>query len=145
MQLEAAVEIQKAYSKLTSGQVPFTKKNMCAILVPLRDKYGLTDRQVLAVARNELSLEEIMLLSQTQEETKRHGSGEDLKRNAPAADVVPVVHGRWIRPHWKNSNYCCDCSECSGEAMHRDYQWDKNGIYPICPNCGARMDGDKNG
>ena len=42
---------------------------MCAILVPLRDKYGLTDRQVLAVARNELSLEEIMLLSQTQEET----------------------------------------------------------------------------
>ena len=69
MQLEVAVEIQKAYSKLTSGQVPFTKKNLCAILAPLRDKYGLTDRQVLAVARNELSLEEIMLLSQTQEET----------------------------------------------------------------------------
>lgn len=59
----------------------------------------------------------------------------------PAADVAPVVHGRWIRPHWKNSNYCCDCSECGGEAMHRDYQWDKNGIYPICPNCGAKMDG----
>lgn len=59
----------------------------------------------------------------------------------PAADVAPVVHGRWIRPHWKNSNYCCDCSECGGEAMHRDYQWHKNGIYPICPNCGARMDG----
>lgn len=59
----------------------------------------------------------------------------------PAADVAPVVHGRWIRPHWKNSNYCCDCSECGGEAMHRDYQWDKNGVYPICPNCGAKMDG----
>lgn len=62
MQLEAAVEIQKAYGKLTSGEVPFIKKNMCVILVPLRDKYGLTDRQVLAVARNELSLEELMLL-----------------------------------------------------------------------------------
>ena len=73
MQLEVAVEIQQAYSKLTSGQVHFTKKNMCAILAPLRDKYGLTDRQVLAVARNELSLEEIMLLNQTQEETKQHG------------------------------------------------------------------------
>lgn len=35
--------------------------------------YGLTDRQVLAVARDELSLEEIMLLNQTQEETKQHG------------------------------------------------------------------------
>ena len=59
----------------------------------------------------------------------------------PAADVAPVVHARWIRPHWRNSNYCCDCSECGGEAMHRDYQWNKNDIYPICPNCGARMDG----
>lgn len=62
----------------------------------------------------------------------------------PSVDVAPVVHGQWIRPHWKNSNYCCDCSECGGEAMHRDYQWHKNGIYPICPNCGARMDGDSN-
>lgn len=62
MQLEVAVEIQRAYRKLTSGEVPFTKKNMCAILVPLRDKYGLTDRQVLSVARNELALEELMLL-----------------------------------------------------------------------------------
>jgi hypothetical protein len=62
-------------------------------------------------------------------------------RNMPAADVVPVVYGRWIRPHWKNNNYCCDCSECGGEAMHRDYQWNKNGVYPICPHCGAKMDG----
>ena len=60
----------------------------------------------------------------------------------PAADVAPVRHGRWIQPHWKNSNYCCNCSECGGEAMHREYQWDKNGIYPICPNCGAKMDGE---
>jgi hypothetical protein len=65
----------------------------------------------------------------------------EYAENLPAADVAPVRHGRWIRPHWKNSNYCCDCSECGGEAMHRDYQWYKNGIYPICPNCGAKMDG----
>ena len=58
----------------------------------------------------------------------------------PAADVVEVRHGLWIQPHWKNSNYCCNCSECGREAMHADYQWDKNGIYPICPNCGAIMD-----
>ena len=60
--------------------------------------------------------------------------------NASVADVVEVRHGRWIQPHWKNSNYCCNCSECGGEAMYREYQWDKNGIYPICPNCGAKMD-----
>lgn len=67
-----------------------------------------------------------------------------LLAEIPAADVAPVVHGRWIRPHWKNNNYCCDCSECGGEAMHRDYQWHKNGVYPICPNCGAKMDGGDN-
>ena len=55
--------------------------------------------------------------------------------------VAPIVHGRWIRPHWKNNNYCCDCSECGREAMHRNYQWNKNGIYPICPNCGVKMQG----
>ena len=59
--------------------------------------------------------------------------------DAPAANVAPIVYGKWIQPHWKNNNYCCDCSECGGEAMHRDYQWNKNGIYPICPNCGAKM------
>ena len=58
----------------------------------------------------------------------------------PAADAAPVRHGRWIQPHWKNSNYCCNCSECGREAMHADYQWDKNGIYPLCPHCGAKMD-----
>lgn len=63
--------------------------------------------------------------------------------DVPVADVAPVVHAQWVRPHWKNNNYCCDCSECGGEAMHRDYQWNKNGIYPICPNCGAKMDGSK--
>lgn len=61
-------------------------------------------------------------------------------RNIPAADVEPVRRGRWVRPHWRNSSYCCDCSECGGEAMHREYQWNKKGIYPICPNCGSKMD-----
>ena len=75
-------------------------------------------------------------------------SGERLEAailNIPAADVAPVRHGRWIQPHWKNSNYCCNCSECGREAMHRDYQWDKNGIYPLCPHCGAYMMGENNG
>lgn len=62
----------------------------------------------------------------------------------PAADVEPVVHGRWITPHWHNSYYCYNCSKCGGEAMHREYQWARNGIYPICPNCEAKMDGGDN-
>lgn len=47
---------------------------------------------------------------------------QDFLNDIPTADVVPVVYGLWIRPHWKNSDYCCDCSKCGGEAMHREYQ-----------------------
>lgn len=63
----------------------------------------------------------------------------EMIKNEPAADAAPVVYGKWERPHWRNSDYCCDCSACGKEAMHREYQWQKRGIYPICPNCGARM------
>ena len=59
----------------------------------------------------------------------------------PADDVAPVVHGEWVHPHWKNSNYCYDCSACGNEAMHCEYRWSDKKIYPICPNCGAKMDG----
>lgn len=56
----------------------------------------------------------------------------------PAADVAPVVHGRWIRPHWKNSNYCCDCSECGLEAMRRDYQWHKMAYILSAPTAARK-------
>lgn len=58
--------------------------------------------------------------------------------NAPAADVAPVVHGRWI----DKGEYAV-CTECGGRS---GTQYD--GVEPIplmtqfCPNCGAKMDGD---
>ena len=50
-------------------------------------------------------------------------------------------YGRWINPHWAKSNYACNCSVCGGEAMHREFRWNEKGVYPICPNCGARLSG----
>ena len=47
-----------------------------------------------------------------------------------AADVAPVVHGRWVF----GGDGCVICSECNEEESnnnHRNY----------CPNCGAKMDG----
>mgnify|MGYP006920095447 CR=1 FL=1 len=63
-----------------------------------------------------------------------------LVANQPAADVAPVVHGKWVHPHWNSSNYCYDCSVCGREAMHQEYKWGDKKIYPICPNCGAKME-----
>lgn len=64
---------------------------------------------------------------------------QDFINNIPTVDVVPVVHGEWVHPHWKNSNHCYDCSACGNEAMHKEYKWKNKKIYPICPWCGARM------
>lgn len=64
-------------------------------------------------------------------------SVDALKRfllNRPAADVAPVVHGRWVT-HYRSGtpvaegyvSTCCD-------------MWN-NRKSNYCPNCGAKMDG----
>ena len=58
-------------------------------------------------------------------------------RNAPAADVAEVVHGRWIKDDFlsddvNNAEKCSQCGELIG--------WFGN-LPNYCPNCGARMDG----
>lgn len=54
--------------------------------------------------------------------------------DAPAADVAPVVHGRW--------RYCGFLQECQtcGEiySMHGG---NAGKPWNFCPNCGAKMDG----
>ncbi len=57
-------------------------------------------------------------------------SESDIK-NIPAADVAPVVHGRWRWVGECGFNDCYICSECGKIAMN-----DSN----YCPNCGAKMD-----
>ena len=52
-------------------------------------------------------------------------------RRLPAADVAPVVHGRWIEDEYGFNS----CSECG-------YEWDESEYKTLfCPDCGAKMDG----
>lgn len=55
---------------------------------------------------------------------------------APAADVAPVVHGRWA--HLGGDEWCC--SAC-GFVITTEGSWDKP-TKKHCEDCGARMDGD---
>lgn len=59
---------------------------------------------------------------------------------APAADVVPVVHGRWLHSGCEEYSglEVVKCSECNHEAFAIAF-YVCNGNY--CPSCGARMDG----
>ncbi len=55
-----------------------------------------------------------------------------------AADVAPVVHGRWEPTKTPFMNECEDCSVCGYRTI-----WGHGFNY--CPNCGARMDGKDGG
>lgn len=61
----------------------------------------------------------------------------DLINAIPAADVAPVVYGRWIKDDFlsddvNNAEKCSQCGELIG--------WFGN-LPNYCPNCGAKMDG----
>lgn len=59
----------------------------------------------------------------------------------PAADVVPVVHGRWIHSRYEDCSEQFErvkCSQCNHEAYAMAF-YVRGGNY--CPNCGAKMDG----
>lgn len=55
---------------------------------------------------------------------------------APAADVAPVVHGRWIE---KTVPEGCRYFECSNCGAHENRHTAIKGYY--CWRCGAKMDG----
>lgn len=52
----------------------------------------------------------------------------------PAADVVEVVHGRWIPTPEYDSCWCSCCK--------KQYTGFFASGWNYCPNCGARMDGE---
>lgn len=56
----------------------------------------------------------------------------------PAADVAPVVHGRWA--HLGGDEWCC--SAC-GFVITTEGSWDKP-TKKYCEDCGAKMDGGDN-
>ena len=61
-----------------------------------------------------------------------------LVEDAPTIDAVPVVHGEWIDMKLGDELMptICKCSVCGAT-------WAGVGGYIYCPNCGARMDGER--
>lgn len=65
----------------------------------------------------------------------------DIFSEIPAADVVPVVHARWIHSRYEDCSEQFElvkCSQCNHEAYAMAF-YVRGGNY--CPNCGAKMDG----
>ena len=81
---------------------------------------------------------------------------ERFNKAIPAADVVPVRHGRWLTKEYRygdpdvgiedmwidrlaeEADYYAHCSICGKDA---EYNAEESLILSdYCPNCGARMD-----
>lgn len=58
LELNEIVELQKRYQKLFDDK-KLTKRAICELVIPFRDKYGLSDLEALQIARNELTISEI--------------------------------------------------------------------------------------
>lgn len=68
---------------------------------------------------------------------------KDILERTPTVDAVPVRHGKWIYGndfHW----YTASCNVC-GYQRRTDIKADRWNQWNYCPNCGAKMDGDKHG
>lgn len=60
--------------------------------------------------------------------------------DAPTVDAVPVKHGRWIDNKESIIGELIErnCSRC-GQRTTGTYEH----FFPYCPNCGAKMDGER--
>lgn len=56
----------------------------------------------------------------------------DCIRYMDAADVAPVVHGRWLYGDYYDIGDVCSECDWDSQMTHPSYRY--------CPNCGARMD-----
>lgn len=63
MFFKEVVELQKNYETLVECKC-LTKKAMCELCIPFRDKYNLTDLQTLRIARKEMYLSEMISLAE---------------------------------------------------------------------------------
>lgn len=62
-------------------------------------------------------------------------------RDVPAADVAPVVHGRWDdsgRYTFPSGNAAVRCTNCGCALTESEYRLNN---WNYCPVCGAKMDG----
>ena len=65
------------------------------------------------------------------------GDAIDIIDDAPAADVAPVVHGRWVSVAGKRDRIC---SRCLHNEPYKNADDDAE-VFEFCPHCGAKMNG----
>ena len=61
LKIKDIVDLQESYEELVKTKT-LSKRKLCELCIPFRDRFGLTDIEVLRIARNEITLKEIQEL-----------------------------------------------------------------------------------
>ena len=85
MRLKDVADLQLQYSILQRTKM--SKKGLCDLVIPFRDKYALTDKQALCVARKELSLSQIEKLLRNKDCTNA-----DRIRNMDDEELASILN-----------------------------------------------------
>ena len=73
------------------------------------------------------------------EPIQTRNSALKIIQNIPAADVAPVVRGRWV--HGEYGPYCSNCDGYPPTRKRPGHPGDTEFDYTnFCPNCGAKME-----
>ena len=129
---EAVQEILKKYSLGTRREIPIYPNEIIRASMDV-DAIPAADVVPMAVHRQVMQERDLAI------QQLREDYGVELGEKK--ADVVPVVHGRWIKQEgqWRMHEsgesvniHLCSCCGC----------YFRNAPYEYCPSCGARMDGE---
>lgn len=70
-----------------------------------------------------------------------------LLNEMPPAEATEVRHGEWKEENRRPKSSKFICSACGELAYYiqpnRDATWKKGCLLKYCPNCGAKMDGER--
>lgn len=61
LKIKDIVNLQESYEELVKTKT-LSKRKLCELCIPFRNRFGLTDIEVLRIARNEVALKEIQEL-----------------------------------------------------------------------------------
>lgn len=71
--------------------------------------------------------------------------------DAPTVDAEPIRHGEWVL-HGNDDDmgstyFCSQCNfQLDSDLFYSGYEggkWVENNVFKYCPNCGAKMDGER--
>lgn len=124
--LKEIAALQTEYEKLKDGG-ELTKKAICDLIIPFRDKYHLSDKDALAIAQNKVSIAQMVTLLEA-------GLNRIVLSEKERMDDVRTVQLQKL--DFKQQDQVCKFCESPLKCLIYDRL--SEGLY--CPECGEKTD-----